>query len=205
MEDVLSVYERPRNEDFPLVCLDEASKQHTKEVREPIRDRKGRLLEDSEYERNGTSNIFMIVAPLEGWRKVNITHRRTKVDWALQIKELVDVHFPNAEKIILVQDNLNTHNAGSLYEAFPPEEAKRLADKIEFHYTPKHGSWLNIAESEISVFQRQCLDRRIPDQETLVKESLAWEKKRNLSGITIKWQFTVDDARVKLTKLYPTF
>lgn len=205
MEDVLDVYQRPRDDLHPLVCLDEASKQHAREVRAPIRDSKGRLLEDSEYERNGTSNIFMMIAPLEGWRKVNVTDRRTKVDWAHQIKELVDIDFPNAEKIVLVQDNLNTHSKGSLYEAFAPEEAKRLADKIEFHYTPKHGSWLNIAESEISVYQRQCLDRRIPDQETLIEESKAWEQRRNNNSITTQWQFSVEDARIKLSKLYPTF
>ena len=203
MEDVLEVYHRPRSADYPLVCLDEASKQHTEEVRESFIDSSGRKIEDAEYKRNGTSSIFMMIAPLEGWRKVVVTDHRKKVDWAERIKELVDIHFPQAKKIILVQDNLNTHAVGSLYDSFPAEEAKRIADKIEFHYTPKHGSWLNIAECELSVYQRQCLNRRIPSQTELIKESGAWEKRRNKNNSKVVWQFSIGDARIKLAHLYP--
>lgn len=205
MEDVIEVYHRQRSEEYPLVCLDEASKQHTEEVRTSFIDSKGRRIEDSEYKRNGTSNIFMIVAPLEGWRKVVVTDQRKMVDWAYVVKDLVDNDYPNAKKIILVQDNLNIHSVGSLYEAFPAEEAKRIADKIEFHYTPKHGSWLNIAECELSVYQRQCLDRRIANQSELINESNAWEKSRNKNNSKVIWQFTLEDARTRLAHLYPKF
>lgn len=203
MEDVIDVYHRPRNPDYPLVCLDEASKQHTEEIRQSFRDSKGRHITDSEYKRNGTSNIFMMVAPLEGWRKAVVTDHRKKADWAYRIKELVDDHFPHAKKIVLVQDNLNVHSISSLYDTFAPEEAKRLADKLELHYTPKHGSWLNIAECELSVYTRQCLDRRIPDQATLINETAAWEKQRNSSSSSIDWQFGLKDARIRLAHLYP--
>lgn len=204
MEDVLTVYQRPPDLRQPLVCLDELSKQLTKEVRTPLPPIPGcpeRF--DTEYERNGVANLFMLCAPLLGWRHVTVTDRRTKVDWAQVIKELVDVHFPAAERITLVLDNLNTHAPASLYEAFPPAEAKRLWDKLELHYTPKHGSWLNIAEIELSALGRQCLDRRIPDQATLTAEVAAWEHDRNAAEVTVNWQFTTEDARIKLKHLYP--
>ena len=159
---------------------------------------------DSEYERNGVSNLFMMFAPLEGWRHVNVTDRRTCIDWAYSIKELVDLHFPTAKKIVLVMDNLNTHHPASLYKAFPPEEARRILDRLEFHYTPKHGSWLNMAEIELSIMQRQCLNRRIPNQESLKREVGAWEAKRNANEEKVDWRFTTQDARIKLKKLYPS-
>jgi transposase len=160
---------------------------------------------DAEYKRNGVSNLFMLFAPLQGWRHVEVTDRRTKVDWARVIKELVDEHFPEAKKIILVMDNLNTHNPSSLYEAFSPEEAKRILSKLEIHYTPKHGSWLNMAEIELSVLGRQCLSRRIPDQEALRREVNAWETHRNKQEATVDWRFSTKDARIKLKRLYPSF
>ena len=204
MEDVLDVYHRPPDPRRPLVCLDELSKQLTKEVRPslpPIPGHPARF--DTEYERNGVANLFLVCAPLLGWRQIAVTERRTRVDWAEMIRELVDVYFPAAERIVLVLDNLNTHAPASLYEAFPPAEAKRLWDKLEIHYTPKHGSWLNIAEIELSVLGRQCLDRRIPDHATLRAEVAAWVAKRNAERVTIDWQFTTADARIKLTHLYP--
>ena len=176
MEDVLEVYQRPHDPRKPQVCIDEATKQLLKEVRQSLPPHPGEPEKyDSEYERNGTSNLFMIFAPLEGWRHVQVTEQRTKVDWAQCLKEVVDVHFPQAEKITLVTDNLNTHKPASLYAAFPPEEARRILEKIEWHYTPKHGSWLDMAEIELSVLQRQCLDQRIPDQDTLKQKIAAWE------------------------------
>jgi DDE superfamily endonuclease len=206
MEDVLEVYKRPWDKKRPQVCIDESSKQHVKEVRIPLAAKEGSVEKyDSEYERNGVSNLFMMFAPLEGWRHVKVTDRRTKIDWAHCIKDLVDVHFPDAEKIILVEDNLNTHKPGSLYEAFPPEEARRILEKIEFHYTPKHGSWLDMAESEFAALQKQCLDRRIPDQEALKQEIATWEKARNKNAVKANWRFTTDDARIKLKRLYPSF
>ena len=159
---------------------------------------------DYEYERNGVSNLFMISAPLEGWRHVEVTNRRTAIDWAHRMKDLVDIHFPQADKITLVSDNLHTHKPASLYEAFQPDEARRIIEKIEWHHTPKHGSWLNMAEIEISVLQRQCLKLRIPDQESLKLEVAAWQKQRNQNEAKVNWRFTVDDARVKLKKLYPS-
>lgn len=206
MEDVLEVYKRPRDKKRPQVCIDESSKQQVKEVKVPLPMKKGSVKKyDYEYERNGVSNLFMMFAPLEGWRHVKVTDRRTKIDWAHCMKDLVDIHFPDAEKIVVVQDNLNTHKPGSLYEAFAAKEARRIIEKIEFHYTPKHGSWLDMAEIEFSALQTQCLNRRIPDQETLKREVVAWEKVRNKSAIKTDWQFTTEDARLKLKRLYPSF
>ena len=204
MEDVLEVYQRTFNEDEVLVCMDETSKQHTKETRTPLPTRPGDPEKfDFEYERNGVSNLFMLFAPLEGWRHVKVTDRHAKVDWALLIEELVDVHYPD-KKIVLVMDNLNTHKLGSLYAAFEPKKARRIAERLEIHYTPKHGSWLDMAEIEIGVLSRQCLSRRIPDQETLTKEIDAWEEIRNQKAIAVDWRFTTEDARIKLKSLYPS-
>lgn len=204
MEDVLEVYKRPFDPLYPLVCLDETSKQHIKEVRSPISmepEKPERF--DTEYERNGVSNLFMMFEPLTGWRHVEITDHRTAIDWAHQVKFLTDVRHKAAKKVVLVGDNLNTHSTASLYKAFSPEEARRIADKLELHYTPKHGSWLDMAEIELSILSRQCLDRRIPDQATLRKEVKAWEDKRNNSKTTVDWRFTTEDARIKLKRLYP--
>ncbi len=204
MEDILEVYHRPYDPKRPLVCIDEASKQQVKETREPLPRKPGHPKRyDYEYDRNGVSNLFMMFAPLEGWRHVEVTDRRTSVDFANCLKEVVDVHFPEAEKIVLVSDNLNTHKPASLYEAFAPEESRRIIEKLEWHYTPKHGSWLDMAEIELSVLQRQCLDRRIPDQETLKREVVAWEHNRNQQAVRANWRFTTEDARIKLKKLYP--
>jgi hypothetical protein len=204
MEDVLEVYTRPYDPRFPLVCLDEVSKQLIADTRPPSGPAPGRPRRvDYEYERRGTANLFLACEPLRGRRSVRVTERRTRVDWAHVIKDLVDLHYPDAERIVLVQDNLNTHTPGSLYEAFAPAEAKRLADKLELHYTPKHGSWLNVAEIELSVLARQCLDRRIPDRETLESEVAAWEAERNAAGGAVAWRFRTTDARIKLKHLYP--
>jgi transposase len=205
MEDILSVYTRPYDPARPLVCLDEVSKQLIGETRCPRPIQPGRPARyDYEYARNGTANFFLIMEPLRGWRHVTVTERRTKADWARCIKDLVDLHYPEAERVVLVLDNLNTHSPGSLYELFPPAEAKRLADKLEIHHTPKHGSWLNVAEIELSTMAGQCLDRRIPDRETLEREVSAWEAERNALGGTVNWQFTAEDARIKLKRLYPS-
>lgn len=205
MEDVLDVYCRPHDPKHPQVCFDESSKQQVKEVRSAVAVAPGQPARyDTEYERNGVSNLFMFFCPLENWRHVKVTDRRTAVDWATCMRELVDVHFPDAERITVVLDNLNTHLPASLYAAFEPAEAKRLWDKLEFHYTPKHGSWLNMAEIELSILSRQCLDRRIGDQETLAAEVAAWEAERNGSGATVNWRFTTVDARIKLKHLYPS-
>lgn len=205
MEDVLDVYQRPYAEDDVLVCMDETSKQHTKETRFPLLAQPGEIAKfDYEYERNGVSNLFMLFAPLSGWRHVSVTSRRTKVDWAILIKELVDEHYPGNRKIVLVMDNLNTHKLSSLYEAFEPREAHRIAERLEIHYTPKHGSWLNMAEIEIGVMTRQCLNRRINDQETLKREIKAWQDERNKQAARVNWRFTTEDARVKLKSLYPS-
>lgn len=205
MEDVLEVYQRTYADDEVLVCMDETSKQHIKEIRTPLPTRPGEPEKyDFEYERNGVSNLFMLSAPLEGWRHVKVTDHHTKKDWAQVIKELVDEHFPEKRKIVLVMDNLNTHKLSSLYTAFKPEEARRIVDRLEIHYTPKHRSWLDIAEIEIGIMARQCLDRRIPDQESLKREIKAWQKMRNQEGICVNWRFTTQDARVKLRSLYPT-
>ncbi len=204
MEDVLEVYKRPYNKKHPVVCMDETSKQQIGEVRIPLLAEPGNVERyDTEYERNGVSNIFMFCEPLMGWRKTKVTNRRTKVDWAYAVKDLVDVEYPDAEKITMVLDNLNTHVGSSLYEAFSPEEARRLLDRLEFHYTPKHGSWLNMAEIELSVLSRQCLNRRIPDQDHLKREVKVWNEKRNHQLGKVDWHFTSQDARIKLKRLYP--
>ncbi len=205
MEDVLDIYQLPYDPKHPQVCMDEASKQLVSEVIQPIPAKMGQPeIYDYEYERNGVANLFVLFEPLRGWREIKITERRTKQDWAWLMKELVDVHYPEAETIRLVMDNLNTHVPSSLYETFQPAEAKRILNKLDIHYTPKHGSWLNMAEIELSVLSRQCLDRRIPDALTLTKEVDAWQKDRNNKGTTMNWRFTTADARIKLKKLYPS-
>jgi DDE superfamily endonuclease len=205
MEDVLEVYHRPHDPDRPVVCLDETSKQLIAETRVPIPAKPGHpKRDDYEYERNGTANLFMMFAPLEGWRHVEVTDRHTAVDYAQILKDLSDKHFPNVSQIVLVQDNLNTHKPASLYEAFPAAEARRLVERFEWHYTPKHGSWLDMAESELGVVTSQCLDRRIPDKQTLIEEVAAWEDDRNRNHTKADWQFTTADARIKLKRLYPT-
>jgi hypothetical protein len=204
MEDVLEVYQRPHDPEYPVVCVDETSKQLIAETRAPIPTKPGHpARHDYEYERNGTTNLFMMFAPLEGWRHVECTDRHTAVDYAQVLKDLSDTHFAKATKIVLVQDNLNTHKPASLYEAFPAAEARRLVERFEWHYTPKHGSWLDMAESELSVLSGQCLDRRIPDKSTLVEEVAAWVDSRNKKHVKADWQFTTADARVKLKRLYP--
>lgn len=204
MEDVLEVYHLPYDPQWPQVCMDEQPIQLIKETRTPIPAGPGKPEQyDYEYERSGTANIFMFVEPLGGWRHVNVTAHRTSVDWAHQIRELVDVHYPETEGIRLVMDNLNTHTVASLYEAFPAQEARRLAQKLEIHYTPKHGSWLNIAEIELSAMTRQCLNRRIPDRATLTSEVAAWEQERNGQQKGVDWRFTTKNARIKLKQLYP--
>jgi uncharacterized small protein (DUF1192 family) len=204
MEDILEVYQRPYDPQRPLVCLDETSKQLIAETRVPIAAKPGQPgRHDYEYRRNGTANLFMMFAPLEGWRHLKVTDRHTALDYAQVLKELSDTHFPASVQIVLVQDNLNTHKPASLYEAFPPAEARRLVERFEWHYTPKHGSWLDMAESELGVLSSQCLDRRIPDQPVLKDEVEAWEADRNRKHAKADWQFTTADARVKLKRLYP--
>ena len=205
MEDVLAVYTRPRDGDCPLVCLDETSRQLTAETRLPIAMKAGRPARfDYEYERNGTANLFMMFAPLEGWRHVEVTDRHAAVDYARVLKDLADLHFARAKTIVLVQDNLSTHSKASLYQAFPAAEARRLVERFEWHYTPKHGSWLNLAESELGVLTKQCLDRRIPDKQTLIDEIAAWQHDRNKCHNKADWQFSTKNARVKLKHLYPS-
>jgi len=205
MEDVLEVYQRPYDPSHPLVCMDEMSKPLIDETRVPLPVTPGQPEKyDYEYERKGVNNVFMVCEPLVGERRVSVTDRRTKVDWAKCVKEIVDTHYPEAAKITLVMDNLNTHKPASLYEAFPPEEARRLLSKLEFHYTPKHGSWLNMAEIEFSVLKRQCLDCRIPDQATLKQKIAEWEQARNARAVKVNWQFKTADARIKLKRLYPS-
>jgi transposase len=204
MEEVLDIYKRPYDQKYPVVCVDESSKQLTKEVREPLTAQPGRVTKyDTEYERNGTASIFMAFEPLQGLRYTKITEQRTQIDWAVYVKDLVDNHYNEAEKIIFIMDNLNTHHKSSLYEAFEPSEAKRIADRFEIHYTPKHGSWLNMAEIELSHLNRQCLDRRIGERSVLTTEVEAWTKARNDEKVIADWQFTTDDARIKLRRLYP--
>lgn len=204
MEDVLDLYTQPADPTRPLVCLDETSKQLIGETRTPLPAQPGQPERyDYEYVRNGVANLFMCFAPFQNWRHVQVTEHRTKADWAACIRELVDEHFPDATRIIVIEDHLNTHNPAVLYEVFEPAEAKRLLDRLEFHYTPKHGSWLNMAEIELSVLSRQCLAQRIPDQPTLSKQVAAWEKARNQAKATINWRFTTNDARIKLKRLYP--
>jgi transposase len=205
MEDVLALYHEPYDPRYPLVCFDETSKQLIKEKRQPVPTQPGQVARyDYEYERNGTRNLFIFFEPLAGWRHVKVTKRRTKRDWAICMQELVDDFYPNAERIRVVLDNLNTHTPAALYETFEPAEARRILNKLEFHYTPKHGSWLNMAEIEFSVLTRQCLDRRIPDAATLCAEIAAWEAARNSKATTVNWRFTTADARIKLERLYPS-
>ena len=205
MEDILQLYHQPYDPLYPMVCFDESSKQLITEKRQPLPMKSGQVFRyDYEYERQGVANLFMCFEPLQSWRHVEVTDRHTKVDFAHSMKMLVE-RYPNARQIQVVMDNLNTHKPSSLYEAFPPEEARRLLDRLVFHYTPKHGSWLNMAEIELGVLSRQCLDRRIPDKETLINEAAAWEVTRNESKATVNWQFTTDDARIKLRKLYPSY
>jgi DDE superfamily endonuclease len=204
MEEVLDVYTLPEDPDCPLLCMDEASKQLVGETRPPLPARPGDVMHyDYEYVRNGVANLFMFFAPLLGWRHVTVTERRTRMDWAYAMRDLVDVYFPTAPKIRVVLDNLNTHVAGSLYEAFAPAEARRIGERLELHHTPKHGSWLNMAEIELSVLGRQCLDRRIPDQAALRQQVAAWEARRNSAQATMEWRFTTAEARIKLIHLYP--
>ena len=206
METVLQVYHRPYDPDIPVLCMDETSKQLIEETRVPLPPQPGRPERyDYEYERHGTANLFMFVEPLGGWRRVAVTDRRTKVDWAGQGRELLDVQYPNAQRGTLVLDNLNTHTDASVYEAFKPAEARRLIDRLELVFTPKHGSWLNIAEIELNVLSRQCLSQMIPDKPTLTKQVAAWESDRNASQTGVDWQFTTADARIKLKRLYPQF
>jgi hypothetical protein len=206
MEEVLDVYTQPHDPQIPLVCLDETSKQLVSETRTPVPMKPGRPERaDYGYERGGTANLFMLFAPLEGWRHTEVTDRRTALDYAHILKDLSDIHFPRAKKIVLVQDNLNTHAKASLYEAFPHAEARRLAERFEWRYTPKHGSWLNMAESELGVLASQCLDRRIPDKETLSRQVAAWQERRNKNQTKADWRFTTADARIKLKRLYPRF
>lgn len=215
MEDVLDVYQRPYDPAYPVVCLDEKGKElhsHTT-GREPVPprpspDKEGKnkakdARQDYEYKREGSANIFLACEPLRGWRKTVVTQDRTARSFAHQLKELVDGCYPQARRVVLVTDNLNIHGVWSLYEVFPPDEAKRIANKLEWHYTPEHGSWLNMAELELSALGRQCLNRRIPDEQTLAEECDAWSAQRNNAEVTINWQFTNADARVKLRRLYP--
>jgi DDE superfamily endonuclease len=205
MEEVLEVYQRPYDPNYPVVCLDESNKQQVKETRTPMAMEPGQAERfDYEYERNGVSNLFMVFEPLAARRQVTVTDQRTAMDYAAQLKALVDRQYPHARKILVVQDQLNTHRAASLYKAFEPGEARRLLNKLEFHFTPKHGSWLNMAEIELSVLARQCLERRIPDQESLRQEVSAWQQSRNAQQRTVDWQFTTADARTKRKRLYPS-
>lgn len=206
MEDVLEVYKRPYDPTFPVVCLDETNRQLIEETRPTIPAQPGRKKrKDYEYRRNGVVNLFMMFEPLQARRHVKVTDQRTRIDFAECVRELVDVYYPKAKKIVLVMDNLNTHTTGSLYEAFDPVEARRLAEKLEIHYTPKHGSWLNMAEIEIGILSRQCLAQYIPSKERMKTEVAAWEERRDQINATVNWQFTTDDARIKLRKLYPVF
>jgi len=205
MEDVLEVYHRPYDGHHPVVNLDETNKQLIGDVRDPLPVAPGQARKyDNEYVRNGTANLFMAFEALAGWREVTVTDSRTRTDWAGVVKALVDGRYKDAKKVVLVMDNLNTHTAASLYEAFTPEEARRIAEKLEIHYTPKHGSWLNMAEIELSVLARQCLDQRMEDKQKLTREVAAWQTRRNGAGVKANWRFTTADARIKLRKLYPT-
>ena len=204
MEDVLTVYQRPLDAAHPVICMDETSKQLVGETCMTLPAAPGQpRREDYEYERRGVTNLFLFCEPLTGWREVSVTERRTRTEWAAAMRDLSDRHYPAAERITVVLDNLNTHGTASFYEAFPPNEARRLAERFEFHYTPKHGSWLNMAEIELSVLSRQCLDRRIGEVGVLRREIEAWQWKRNTASKTIDWQFTTAEARTKLKRLYP--
>jgi len=204
MEDVLDVYKQPYDPKHPQVCMDETSKQLLSDIQEPL-PAKPEYPEryDYEYKREGVANLFMFFEPLIGKRHVKVTEQRTRKDWAEAMKELSDIHYPDAEVIIIVLDNLNTHSPASFYEVFEPEEARRLTNRFEFHHTPKHGSWLNMAETELSVLSRQCLDRRIPNQDFLTSEVKAWQDERNDQVVKVQWRFTTADARIKLKHLYP--
>lgn len=205
MEDVLEVYTRPYDPRFPQVCLDESCRQVVGDVREPLPAVPGYpVREDYEYERHGVCQLFLVCEPLRGWRHVSVTARRTKQDWARCIQELVDVYYPEAQRIVLVLDNLNIHVPSALYETFAPKVARRLVERLELHYTPKHGSWLDMAEIEFSALAQQCLDRRFASQEDLRVEVAAWEATRNAEEVTVDWRFTTDDARIKLKHLYPS-
>jgi len=202
----LDVYHRPRDSAHPVICLDETNRQLLDETRPPQPVAPGHpTRQDPEYVRGGIANLFLVTEPLRGWRSVMVSTQRTRLDFAACLKDLVDVHYPDAERIVLVLDQLNIHTPASLYAAFPPAEAKRLADKLEFHHTPKHGSWLNMAELELSVLQRQCVRQRIPDREAMEREVTAWAARRNAAIRTIDWQFTTSDARIRLRHLYPAF
>ena len=205
MESVLDVYKHPVDPAYPVVCMDETSKQCVKEVRPVLPVRPGQVARyDVEYERNGVAHLLQYYAPFIGWRRIHVSDNHKAEQWALTIKALVDEDFPHANQITLVMDNLNTHTGASLYKTFPPEEARRLLDKLEFVYTPKHGSWLNMAECEFSVLSRQCLDRRLPDRATVDSEVTAWVTKRNQAESVCQWRFTTEDARIKLKHLYPS-
>jgi transposase len=204
MEDVLELYAEPYDPRRPVVCFDEQPRQLIAEVRVPLPAAPGRPERvDYEYRRRGTANLFLTFEPLAGWRHVEVTERRTSTEFAHQMRALVDVHYPDAERIAVVLDNLSTHSPAALYQAFPPAEARRLLKRLAFHYTPKHGSWLNMAELEFSALSRQCLGHRIPDQPTLRREIAAWQRTRNAERGTVQWRFTVTDARTKLHRLYP--
>jgi len=205
MEDVLDVYKRPADPAHPLVCFDESPEQLVSETRQALPMETGQPERyDYEYHREGVANLFIFFAPLDNWRSVKVTERRTKVDWAYCMRDLVDVHFPQAEKIVIVEDQLNTHSPACLYEVFPPAEAKRILNRLEFHPTPKHGSWLNMAEIELSVLNRQCLNRCIPSRADLSRETETWASERNNKHATVNWHFAIDDARIKLKRLYPS-
>jgi len=204
MEDVLDVYTAPHSDDEPLICMDEAAKQLLGHERDPLPMAPGRpTREDYHYERRGTAALFMFFDPLRGWRRTNVRDSRTRIDWAQEIRRLLDEDYPHAKRVKLVCDNLNTHNIASLYEAFPAAEAHRLARRLEIHHTPRNGSWLNMAEIELSVLHRQCLDRRIARPETLGEEVAAWDEQRNTEACTVTWRMTTADARIKLHRLYP--
>jgi len=204
MEDVLDVYQRQYDKDCPVVCMDEKPYQLLSETREPIPMKPGSVKrEDNEYVRNGTCSIFIFTEPLNGWRRATVSERRTRVDWAEQVRILLEDDYPDVPKVCLVMDNLNTHTVSSLYEKFPPEKARELAKRLEIHYTPKHGSWLNIAEIELSVLEKQCLGRRIENIALLSSEISHWNVSRNASSKSVDWQFTTADARIKLKRLYP--
>ena len=206
MEDVLDVYVRPYDPRRPQVCLDETSRLLLAEVRPPLPPAPGQpARHDPEYAREGVVNLFLVCEPLRGWRTVSVSDQRTRLDWARCVRDLVDGHFPEAETVVLVMDQLNTHSPASLYEAFPPAEARRVLRKLEFHHTPKHGSWLNMAELELSALQRQCLDRRLGDRATLERQVVAWAAARNAAAAAIDWRFTTADARIKLKRLYPAY
>jgi hypothetical protein len=205
MEDVLEVYARPYDADRPVVCVDEAGKQLIGDVRSPLPVRADKpARHDSEYLRRGVANLFMAFEPLAGKRHVEVTDRKTSIDFAWLLRMLSDERYPNAKQLVLVCDNLSTHTPAALYEAFAPEDARRLARRFEWHYTPKHGSWLDVAEMELSILSRQCLDRRIPDMPTLKREVSSWELTRNAAEVKVNWQFKTSDARIKLRSLYPT-